>query len=131
MIGRVGLLLGGAFAFWVILSYPAWRLGGEAHLIYSGVALVLCTLPAAATLILDRLAVGGTPETQLVAVVGGMLMRMAAVLGGGLALSAFHPYFQGQAFWLWVAVFYLFTLALEMVLIVRGRSASGNQPNEI
>lgn len=131
MIGRLGVLLIGTLLFWLLVSYPAWRLLGETHLAYSAVSLGLCVVPAALTLLLDRLAAGGGPEAQLGAVVAGMLLRMAVVLGGGLALSSLLPYFQEQAFWLWVVVFYLYTLTLEMVLIVRARSALERPANEI
>lgn len=131
MIGRLGVLLVGTLLFWLLVSYPAWRLLGDTHLVYSAVSLALCVVPAALTLLLDRLVVSGGPEAQLGAVVAGMIMRMAVVLGGGLALSSFLSYFQEQAFWLWVVVFYLYTLTLEMVLIVRARSALEQPTNEI
>lgn len=130
MIARLGVLLGGALGFWLLLSYPAWRLFGEAHLVYSSVALALCAVPAAATLLVERLANSAPPETQLAALCGGMLVRMAAVLGGGLALSSLHSYFHAQAFWLWIAVFYLYTLVLEIGLIVQGRAATEHQPKQ-
>jgi hypothetical protein len=46
---------------------------------------------------------------------------MAFVLGGGLALSGGLPYFREPAFWGWLLVFYLVTLALEVFLLHRGR----------
>ena len=36
--------------------------------------------------------------------------------------------FEYQRFWVFVVVYYLFTLALEMVLIVRGAPAGQAQP---
>ena len=131
MIRRLAVLLIGTLLFWLLVSYPAWKLLGETHVVYSAVSVALCVGPALLTLALDRLTAGGTPEAQLGAVVGGMVLRMAVVLGGGLALSSFHSYFQEQAFWLWVAVFYLYTLTLEMVLIVRARSAVEQHTSEI
>ena len=55
-------------------------------------------------------------------VVGGMGLRMAFVLAGGLVLYFSVPYFQGQAaFWVWVIVVYPVALALDVVLMVAGR----------
>ena len=52
-------------------------------------------------------------------------LRMAFVLGGGLALSALLPLFQEAVFWGWLLVFYLFTLALEVVLLQKTRQEQG------
>jgi hypothetical protein len=52
-------------------------------------------------------------------VLGGTGLRLFFVLGAGLVLTGAVPYFQLQSFWVWVLVFYLFTLALEMLLAIR------------
>jgi hypothetical protein len=60
-------------------------------------------------------------------VLGGTGVRMAFVLGTALLLHFTVPSFQKQGFWVWLLIFYLFTLALEMVLIVKGNPAAGNR----
>jgi hypothetical protein len=55
-------------------------------------------------------------------VLGGTGMRMGVVLGAGLLLYSFVPLFAQQAFWVWLLVFYLLTLAVEMVLVVKGNT---------
>jgi hypothetical protein len=50
---------------------------------------------------------------------GGTGVRMFFVLAGALLLYFLVPYFQNQkTFWMWVLISYLFTLALEMTLIL-------------
>jgi hypothetical protein len=89
--------------------------------VYSLLAAGLCLFPTGATLLWSNWAWNQSPEQQLLVVLGGTGVRMAVVLGCGLALYSLAPYFQQQSFWLCLLVFYLFTLALEMVLIVKGR----------
>ena len=124
---RLELLVAGTLAFWAALAYPAWHYGGLPAIIFSGVAMVLCLVPTATTLALSR-RTGPDPTHLLMVVLGGTGIRMAAALGGGMGLFLSVPYFRDTAFWVWVLLFYLFTLALEMGLLMAGRSASGNSP---
>jgi hypothetical protein len=114
---------------WAVAAYPGHLLGGDAALVYSGVAVGLCLLPTVFTLLWADWASQQAPEQQLTMVLGGTGVRMGLVLGVGLLLYLLVPYFQQQSFWLWLLVFYLFTLALEMVLIVKSR-ATGERRQE-
>jgi hypothetical protein len=68
-----------------------------------------------------------SPEQQLLMLLGGTGVRLGVVLGAGLVLTTFVPFFGQPSFWLWLLVFYLITLALEVVLVVKGQPASGEQ----
>lgn len=118
---RLGLLVAGTLGTWLLAVYPAHALGGEPAVVYSLVAVALCLLPTSGTLLWAGWALDQTTEQQLALLLGGMGVRMAFVLGGGLILYSTLPYFQQPAFWLWVLVFYLLTLTLEMVLILKDR----------
>lgn len=73
---------------------------------------------------MGRLVRDKTPGDQMIMIAGSTGVRMAFVLGGGLALFFLVPYFQGQvAFWVWVLVVYLFTLALDVALMLAMRPA--------
>ena len=120
---RLGLLIAGSLAVWLLAAYPAHLLGGDAAVVYSAVALVLCLVPAAMTLLWAGWALGRSAEQQLGMVLGSTGARMVFVLGTALALHYAVPYFQQQSFWVWILVFYLVTLTLEMVLIVKDRPA--------
>ena len=118
MTKSLTVLVAGTLVVWLVVFYPAQLLGGETALVFSAVAGLVCLVPAAATLVWGRWARKGPPELQLAAVMGGMGVRMAVVLGIGMALFFLVPYFQHASFLLWVVVFYLITLSLEVGLLL-------------
>jgi hypothetical protein len=128
---RVLLLVSGCAALWLLVAYPACYLGGELDkewagqtgLWHSGVAALLCLLPTSATLLWCDLVLGKSPEQQLAAVMGGTGIRMVFVVGIGMVLYYQVPGFKAASFWLWIIVFYLATLTLEMILVVRRQAA--------
>ncbi len=125
---RLVIFLGVSLTFWVLVAVPARHLWGDTALTYSAVALGLCLVPTAATLAWAGRALHGGAEQQLLLVLGGTGLRMFAVLTAGLVLYMRVEYFQREhGFWVWVLVFYLFTLALEMTLILAGRPAAGGR----
>jgi hypothetical protein len=123
--GRLGWLIGLSLALWVVVAVPSRWLWGDAAAVYSGVALLLCLAPTALTLVWSDWAFRQSAVQQLVVVLGGTGVRMAFVLAAAWALVTWVPYFQLQpGFWAWVLGAYLATLALETVLMVRGRSVT-------
>jgi hypothetical protein len=125
---RFLLLLAGGVTIWLLVAWPVYALAGESGLLHSGVAAALCLALVAATFLWSELTVGGTPEEQLTAVFGGMGIRMAGVLIVAFALHQTVPALHEDAFLIWIVVFYLVTLALEIILIVR-RQATLDAPS--
>lgn len=124
MIRRLAVLIGTTAAVWVLAALPAKYWIGPEALVTSGVAALLCLVPTSATLLWAGWALDRAPEQQLAMVLGGTSVRMFGVLAGAWALQRWVPYFQEQTgYWGWILVFYLLTLALEMALILTGRSA--------
>jgi hypothetical protein len=125
LIRRLLLLISGSLAFWVLVGIPARLLGGgDDALVYSGTALLLCLVPAAITLAWAGKALQGTIDQQLLLMLGGTGLRMFMVLGTAWVLYAWIPFYRASAgFWAWVLVAYLFTLALELTLMLAGRPA--------
>jgi hypothetical protein len=119
----LGLLTAGGLIFWLLIFYPARLLGGDTAVIYSAVAGVVCLVPAGATLLWGRWAFQSAPEQQLLAVLGGTGVRMVLVIGVGIALFLLSEYFHQPSFLVWLIVFYLVTLALEISLLLMSRSA--------
>jgi hypothetical protein len=115
---RLRLLTAGTLLFWGVLVYPGVLLFGNSALAHSLAALGLCLIPALVTLAWTSRGLQSSPEQQLVAVLGGTGVRMAVALGGGLGLQAFQPELFTDLFWGWLAAFYFFTLAFEIVLLV-------------
>jgi hypothetical protein len=126
MTRSIELLVGGAIAIWLLLLYPAYRLGGEAAILFSTVALLLCLAPTVLTFLWTRWATAQSPEQQMVAVLGGMGVRMGLVLAVGLALYRWSPSFSHDRFLFWLLVFYLLTLALEITLLIAGERTAQN-----
>ena len=121
MRSQVGVLIAGVLFAWLVVSYPAFRFGGTTNLLLSGAAALLCLAPAVVTFLWGLKAMAGSPVDRLRHAVLGMLLRMAVVLGGGMALYFGVPSFERMDFWLWTAGFYLGTLALETVLLSHAR----------
>lgn len=118
MSRHLKLFVFGAFAFWAAVALPAYRLGGSAAFVYSLVALALCAVPTAALVYWTAQGGRRSPEETLLLVLGGSGLRMGVVLGAGLMLHLTLPYFQRVSFWLWLLVFYLYVLALEVYLVL-------------
>jgi hypothetical protein len=118
----LSLFLAGTLVFWVVVSGLAmllWPEQRESSLIYSAAAAGLCLVPSTLTLLWALVAPGQSPEQRRLVILGGTGIRLFFVLGAGLLLTSTVGYFHRQSFWLWLALFYLVTLALEMVLVVR------------
>jgi hypothetical protein len=118
---RVLILVGGVAALWVLLALPARHLGGgDEAVAQSGLAALLCLIPAAAVMVWADWAFRQSAEQRMYAILGGGGVRIFFVLGAALLLSELVGWYRGQiGFWVWLGVFYLFTLALEIVLLLK------------
>ncbi len=121
---RLAVLLSGTLVLWIIAAYPSQWMWGSKMIPQSLAAMALCLGPAALTLWLGRRSLTQSPSHQLLAMLGGMGLRMGLVLGLGVVLYLLVPQLKGAGFWIWLIVFYLFTLAMEMVLILTGKPAA-------
>ena len=119
MKGGVGHLLAGSLLFWIAASGTGALVKGSEVLLPSVPALLLCLVPAALTFWWATLAARSSIEAKMLAFVGGTALRMAVSLGGALVLYFLVPLCHQQVFWLWVVLFYLFTLGLETALVLR------------
>src|SRR5262249_9520169 len=121
---RLALLLGGSLALWLLAALPARAVWGDVAVIHSGTAVLLCLVPAAATLLWADRAASPGPHHQFFALLGGTRVRLFVVLAGALALQQWVPYFGEQpGFWVWLLLFYFATLALELTLVLARRGA--------
>jgi hypothetical protein len=120
-------LLVGSLAIWLLLAIPAWLLIGEVALLDTALACGLCFVPMTLTMLWCHWSFGGAPEQQLMAVLGGTSVRLVVVIAGGIALNRTVEALNRPAFLLWVVVFYLATLTLEIVLVVRRQTNVAKQ----
>jgi hypothetical protein len=128
-------LIIGTVAVWAAVTYPLRELGqrknwehSDLTIVWSTTAALLCLVPTALTLIWTYRAQQGQPVQQLLAMMGGTGVRLFVVVAGGLILYMNFDQYAYQRFWLFLVGYYLFTLALEMFLIVRGTAAGQPQP---
>jgi hypothetical protein len=128
---RVAGFLAVALAFWLVAAGLAYLKWDELEVGYCSVAATLCLLPSLGTLVWSEWGQRQSPEQQLTAALGGTGVRMFFVLGTGLLLTNTLAYFaeRQQNFWLWLLLFYLVDLALEMIFLAAGArySASRNE----
>ena len=127
MTRQIVQLVAGTLGLWAGLAAVAWLLAGDVALLHTAVACALCLLPNVATMLWCHYAFGGSPEQQLGAVMGGTGIRLVIAVGGGIALSRSVAVFAAPSFLIWVIVFYLATLALEIVLVVRRQTARADE----
>jgi hypothetical protein len=114
--------------FWILAAYPAQWYWGPEVVVPSLAALALCLGPALATFALAWWGLSQSPQHQLLAVLGGTGLRMFVVLGLAAVLAILVPVLRGPGFWIWLILFYLQTLALEMTLLLLGKPAAANVP---
>jgi hypothetical protein len=119
---RLTLLSVGCLAFGVLTAFPAAQLWGPAMYVDAAVACGLCLLPTLAACAAADRAFRNSPQRQVLAFLGGSGLRMLVVLSAGLVLYLLVPYFKDQGavlFWGWLLVFYLFTLGVEVALLLQ------------
>jgi hypothetical protein len=123
VIRRLLFLVGSCAAFWLLVGLPARHLGGgDAAMVFLGTALLVCLVPAILTLVWGERAFQQSADKQLILVLGGTGVRMTFVLLAGWTLFRYVPYYQRQpSFLIWLVVGYLFTLALDMIVLLLGR----------
>ena len=112
-------LIFGTVGFWLLSMLPALFLGDHQTLVHSATAGLMCLMPILATQ-LWYLRTRRQPGARLsIVVLAGTGLRMFVVLAGGLVLSLSFDYFRTQNFWIWILMFYLATLALDVSLLYR------------
>lgn len=111
--------------FWGLVAVPArYFLGGEWTYVYSGTAMLLCLLPGVATLLWAAHVARKDPRMLVFVALGATGVRLFGVSLAALLLVFKVPAFREErGFLLWLVVFYLFTLAVEMSLLLSAARA--------
>jgi hypothetical protein len=123
-------MIGLPLVLWVLLAVPARRLGGgDEALWYSGTAVLICTVTMTLAHVGKTLLSRQDPRLAPILTLGASGLRMFVVLTCGVVLSSVVPFYRGQAFWLWLGVFYFATLALDVALSVKARPPDSVKPS--
>jgi hypothetical protein len=124
VIRQLAWLAGGVVVLWLLTLYPADVLWGAFGLGCTSFAAGVCFVTAALTLFLAERVRQQAPNLFRLALLANGGLRMTMVLAAGLLVTvAVLPKFPGSdpiVFWLSLLVFYLYTLVLETVLLLRG-----------
>jgi hypothetical protein len=120
---RLAFLIGGTLGLWLLAAPLAGLRWGTAALVQSAVATVVCLVPASLTFWWTGWTMDRSPEQQLLGVLGGTLVRMGFVAGVGVLGYFSLTILREDSFWIWLIVFYLATLALEVVLLSKRPAA--------
>jgi hypothetical protein len=115
--------VGSALALWALIGILAHYYYGPETISLSAAAMALCLVPTTGTLVLVHRTQHRSPEYRLGVKLLGTLGRMAFVGGVGAVLYKTVPELKTPSFWIWIIVFYLFTLAVEVQLILRLESS--------
>jgi hypothetical protein len=119
---RLLILVAGTLLFWAATALPVWLLGSDLALLHATTAALLCLVPGIFTLVWAERTSRKDPQQMLLVVLGGTGVRMFGVLLAGILLvQMVPPYREQDSFLIWLLVFYLFTLALEMTLLLKAR----------
>ena len=131
MTRTLGYFLAGALIGWLALAGVGYQLDGEYGLLCAGIAGPICIIPTTISLIMTLWSNNKTGSEQLMAVLGGMALRMAAVLGVSVLVFLKVPQFRENqtrelTFWSFVLVSYLATLAWETFVASRNAMKSAD-----
>ncbi len=85
-------------------------------------AALLCLLPGWLILFLASRAAVTNPQAFVV--LAGTAVRLMFVLVGVVAVQSFRPHLQFREFLVWIIAFYLATLLIETLMLVRPSAES-------
>lgn len=111
-------LVAASLGFAFLLAGPAWLVAGIKGLIGLGVSALLCTIPGCLVVAFKGLV--GESQATLVLAAGGF--RMFFVLLGALGAKFAVTGYGLKEFFIWLALFYLFTLAIETATLLAATS---------
>lgn len=109
VFGEAFRLVVASLIFALVLAGPAWLVAEGKGLIGLAAAAVLCTFPGCLVVAFKGLV--GDSQATLVLAAGGL--RMFFVLLGALMAKFVVDGYGLKEFFVWLILFYLFTLALE------------------
>ena len=129
-IRRAAGLTFATLVLWVLLLIPAWSLAGVPGLEGLSYAAVLCLVPGWLTIWMSR-HVGAPSQLTALLVLAGTAFRLLFVLCGTLLVRATRSQLGFREFLVWLIVFYLVTLLVETLLILKPATATGEIPGGV
>jgi hypothetical protein len=112
---------------WLALLAPAWYVSGRAGVAGLSYAAALCVVPGWIVFWLAAM-YGPTGNQAPLVILGGTVLRLMFVLFGMLIVQTFDQRLGIREFLVWLAAFYVGTLAVETLLILMPSVSRGGNP---
>ena len=133
MIRTLATFIAGSLAGVALLAAAFWLRDGAYGLLCVAVAGFACIIPTMLSLALTIWSRGRPGADQLMAVLGGMALRMGVALAVGLAVFKTVPQFQESrerslVYWSAILVCYIGTLTWETFLTARASKSVAAGP---
>ncbi|MDA1162084.1 MAG: hypothetical protein O3B13_03180 [Planctomycetota bacterium] len=113
--------------FALLLAGPAWLVAETKGLIGVGVSALLCVIPGCLVVAFKGLA--GGSQASLILTASGL--RMFFVLLGALGAKFVVSGYGLKEFFVWLILFYMFTLALETMSLLSVKRESGDSNSSV
>ncbi|MCC7422792.1 MAG: hypothetical protein IT428_21145 [Planctomycetaceae bacterium] len=117
-VRRSMVLLAVVGALWAILAWPAYQWAGRDALVGLSLAAIMCFFPGLVVFVMTASVPAGSSKAAGVIVAGSGLSKIV-LFAGVLIVQSVLPNLKVREFLVWVLVFYLATLCLETVLLLR------------
>lgn len=126
MIRRIGILLLGTVAGFLVMYLPMGFFVGQPPIEIIALAAAICVVPGVLVLVAAQRLRDKAPEVKIVGVLLSTAVRMVVAVGGGVLLYSTVPEIKehGAPFISWAIVFYLVTLFVETGLLYIDNSGS-------
>lgn len=124
-LAEFGWLFGLGIGFAAVLAGPAWWLAGSKGLTGLTVSAALCLIPSCLAVLFKAWA-GDSATTTLVS--SGL--RLFFVMAGALVAKFVVTGYGMREFFVWLIVFYLFSLAVETWFSFRRNNSEGDSATD-
>ena len=112
---------------WLILLYPAYRIGKSDAVFGLTVSAILCLIPGWLVFLVASRYRDARTQMPIVAI-GGSVFRLVFILLGMMVIQETRADLSFREFVLWLLVFYMATLAAETRLMLKGQAVSKDAP---
>ena len=127
---RLAQFVGAVVVLWALLAGPAYFLAQRDGLEGLTYAAILCLTPGLVVMAVAS-RVRDTSQQAMVAILGGMLLRLVFVLVGVMVIQSSRPYLKLREFIIWLLVFYMATMAIETRMVLASIKASQPKPTDV
>ncbi|MCA9060032.1 MAG: hypothetical protein KDA85_16105 [Planctomycetaceae bacterium] len=120
--GAAAILTVACVVGWMTCLWPAWSTGGSTRILWMTIAAICCLIPGWIVVFLSALAMF---RNQMSEVLVPTMVRLFLVAVTAILVRKIQPQLTFADFSLWLVMFYLLALAVEVLLLRRAAVRSG------